>query len=353
MKRISFIGKLLLVAAAGMFALSCDKGNRDEDSVVSLDRAFFILNEGSYLKNNASVTRYNPETKRVESGVFEEQNGAGLGDTGQDVLAVGDELYISVNVSQHIRVTDRNLKSKAVISPADAPLSPRYLCQGGGKVYVTYYEGFLGEIDPATRAVRTVAVGPNPDGVVYANGKIYTADSGGYLDVPNTSLSVVDASSFTRTGSITVNSNPTSLVLCAGALFVYSYGSYKEGIPAKLQRVDLSTQQVTDIDYDSVSGIAARGDMLYVLCGGYDEQWNPLPGRIYKYDAARGQKAGEFVTDGTVIANAYKICATEHFIWATASDYTNNGDVYAFNPADGKLVAKLDSKGVNPSIIVE
>ena len=90
-----------------------------------------------------------------------------------------------------------------------------------------------------------------------------------------------------------------------------------------------------------------------MLCSGHDENWTPLPARVYKYDAAGDKKDGEFVTDGTVIPQGYSISLSDNYLWVGNSDYVNNGDVYAFDLSSGKLVAKFDCGGLNPLKVIE
>ena len=57
---------------------------------------------------------------------------------------------------------------------------------------------------------------------------------------------------------------------------------------------------------------------------------------------------GAFVTDGTLLPNAYSISvARDGYVYVGCSDYVNTGDVYVFT-SDGKLHDKFDSQGLNP-----
>jgi hypothetical protein len=98
-----------------------------------------------------------------------------------------------------------------------------------------------------------------------------------------------------------------------------------------------------------VSSAALGADgKLYILCGGYDEQWNPLPGRVFVH----GESSLPFVNDDTTFPNAYSISATaDGYICIGCSDYTNTGDVYIMNP-DGTLKTKFDSQGLNPIAVI-
>lgn len=332
--------------------VSCIDDRKKEDSIST---GAYVLNNGAWGENNATISRYDLSTKAVSGRAFQAANGSPLGDLGQDILLFGEKIFIAVNGSKTIFVTDRDLKIEKTITAENAgnQLSPRYLCSGGGKVYVTYYEGFLGEIDPTAYSVRTTAVGPNPDGLVYYEGKIYTANSGGYLyPTYNNTVSVVDAASFKETSTITVNVNPSAITQSGGGLFVYSFGNYADVAP-KVQRIDPSTSKVTDLPYSSPSGIASCKSYLYVLCGGYDENWNPLPGTVYRYDTSEGKDLGNFVTDGTTMPNAYSISFSKGHLWVGCSDYKTNGDVYLFDASTGKQVDRFDSQGLNPIKVVE
>lgn len=145
-----------------------------------------------------------------------------------------------------------------------------------GKVYVTYYEGFVGEIDPAGYNVRITAVGPNPEGLAYARGKLFIANSGGYLPGYNNTVSVVDVSSFKEISTIEVNCNPSVVVANSAGNLVYvtSAGNYAD-IPAKLQVIDVAAAKVTDIDYLDVKSIAmGKDDIMLVVTGTQDASWH-------------------------------------------------------------------------------
>lgn len=353
MKQIKLIFSAALCAL--LFFTACEKdpeGNGDETQ--DFLSGLLILNNGSWGDNNASVSLYDPETKQLTANMFYDANGRGLGDLGQDIMISGEDVYIAVNGSQIIFVTDKSLKIKKEITAevGGNKLSPRYFAAGGDKVYVTYYEGYLGEIDPSKDyAVRTTAVGPNPEGVAYAGGNLYVANSGGYVDGYNNTVSIVNASSFTETSTITVNTNPCAVIANASETIVYvsSFGNYTD-LPSMLQAINVSDKTVSDTGYENVSGVTyGKNDKLYVLCGGYDSEWNPFPGTIYAHNAATNSKAGVFAAGGITIPEAYSISAdvATGYVFAGSSDYKNTGDIYLFSE-DGKLVDTFDTGGINP-----
>lgn len=333
-------------------AVSCDRVNNDPE--VPEATGYYVLNNGSWGNNDSNIAVYDPETKAVTASAFSAANGVGLGDLGQDIMRVGDHIYIAVNGSQTVFVTDSDLKViKAVTaSEGGVTLSPRCLTCGGGKVYVTYYDGYLGEIDPETFAVRVTPVGPNPDGCAYLNGKVYVANSGGYLyPVYNNTASVVDCASFKEVSTITVNDNPALVKACGTKVYVSSFGNYATTAPM-IQCIDTVTGSVTDTGYDSPSSMDICGDMLYVLCAGYDENWNVKPGSVFVHDAARNTRVGELITDGTALNDSYSISATNEFIFIGCSNYVNFGDIFVIGVSDGKLYDKFDSQGINPQRVI-
>ena len=345
--------KSIFAIVTAFAIIACDKtGTETPDALSSGD--ILVLNNGNWGGNDACITTYEMQSGKTMDKAFQKANGQQLGDLGQDILAAGDDIYIAVYGSQVIFLTDKDLKiKKTIIATADGnTLSPRCLTKGGEKIYVTYYEGYLGEIDPSDDySVKTVKVGANPDGVDYAGGMLYTANSGGmnYPDYDNT-VSVVDAGTFTVTSTIQVNTNPAKILAAPshGQVYVTSFGNYAD-IPAKLQSIDIATGTVTDLEIDSVSSAALGPDeKLYVLCGGYDQMWNPLPGSVHVYGNGEFQQF-----TAATFPNAYSISVTEDgFVYVGCSDYTNTGDVYAITPS-GTIHEKFDSQGLNPIKVIK
>ena len=342
--------KLFLAIGLTLALYSCDNSSKDDITPVSTGT--YILNNGNWGGNDSNIGIYNPSDKTFTADAFKTANGQALGDLGQDIISLGKDIYIAVNGSQTIFVTDSDLKIRQQIS-ADKEgtrLSPRYFTTSGSKVYVTYYEGFIGEISD-NYSVRLCAVGPNPEGVAAAAGNLYVANSGGMAyPAYNNTVSVVSTSTFTETSTIEVNANPAKAEASSDGAYVYvsSFGNYAD-IPAKLQVITTADGKVKDLDYASVSAIAkGKGDILYILCGGYDENWNPLPGTVYKHDMKTNKALGAFVTDDTTMPSAYSIsAAADGYVYVGCSDYVNTGDVYVFT-LEGKLHDKFDSQGLNP-----
>lgn len=345
--------KSLIVFAAFALALTaCQQKPEDEPAGPCPDwmPQVIIMNNGNWGSNDACITIYDTESQQAEGNVFEAVNGKKMGDLAQDILRVNDLFYIAMNGSHLIYVVDSNLMIQAEIKMAngDIAISPRYLATDGKYVYVSCYEGFLARIDPSDAySYKFTEIGPNPEGVAYCEGKLYVANSGGYLYPEyNNTVSVVDAESFKETQTITVNCNPKDMVANSKGSVVYvsSLGNYAD-IPAKLQVINTKTGFVEDTDYEGVNSIAmGKDDVLYVLCGSYNENWE-LTGTVYAHNALKDLKIGVLDKD---IKNAYSISADkqEDYVFVGCSDYKTFGDMLIYK--DGEQLAKVDAIGINP-----
>lgn len=344
--------------ATGIMLISCNK--QPDDPAPAFSGDIYVLNNGNWGSNDSGISVYNLDTKELAADAFYNANDIALGDLGQDIMIDGKNIYIAVYGSKCIFVTDKalNVKKTLEISSEDGTrLSPRTLCKANDRIYVTMYEGFVAEINPADNySVRLTPVGSNPEGIAYAKGKLYVANSGG-MNFPNydNTVSVIDASSFKETSRITVNVNPSSVAANSdGSLvFVSSYGDYGM-TPGKLQAISTSSSTVSDLGYENISGFSmGADDRLYILTAGYDDNWNPLAGTVYVQDARSTVASNvKFVTDGTELDEAYSISATsDGYIYIGISDYKTNGDICVFNQ-NGKLYDRFDTAGLNPQKVV-
>lgn len=350
--------KLIAIVALALLAGCSKVGN--EDGNEAKDGGYIVLNSGNINVNNANISVFNIDNKELIQNYFYQANGKYLGDLGQDILVAGDEIYISVSNSRRIFVTDSQLRIKKEIKfgmDGNEAFQPRYLCSYQGKIYVTYYEGYLGRIDPAEDyKVECTKVGEYPEGLDCCSGKAYVANSGGmnFPDYDKT-LSVVDLETFKETEKIQVNTNPEFVKANdqGSLIFVSSKGNYAD-IPGMLQVVSTSDNSVKDLGFNNLIWMAKGPEnRIYLLSGGYDQEWKPLPGKVSTLDASQASSdAKEFVADGVDFPMAYSLSVTyDGYVFVGSSDYINNGDVHVISP-EGKYIGKFDSNGLNPIKVV-
>lgn len=350
---------LLLIISLSLGFASCSD---DDDSYPVVEppvvgTGAYILNSGKSGNNNSNIAYYDYETGEVTYNIFKSLNSKELGDTGQDIITYNNRTYVAVYGSAIIYVLDKEGKIlKEIESTKDGQKQqPRNLTAYDGRVYVTYFDGYLAKINPNTLEIEAqVAVGRNPEYVRASKGKLYVANSGG-LDY-NTAIgydktvSVVDVATFTEDKKIEVVLNPDKVVVDSqGDIYVISNGNYGD-IPNTLQRIDADTQEVTKIG--NATWMTMCNDKLYVIYSQYDANWNQTI-TYSVYDAKTETKITDsFITDGTIVSKPYSISAdpVKNYIYIGTSDYTNNGDIYVFD-TDGKLVKKFDSGGLNPIVL--
>ncbi len=348
--------KKFILPVLMLFLVCSCQAPRTESPLEPSPYGLLVLNNGNWGGNDASLCVYSTEDKTLAANVFEAANGRRPGDLGQDMIIVGDELYIAMNGSQLIYVCDRNytVKDELRAYSNDIQLSPRCLLYARNRVYVTYYEGYLGEIDPDTHKMRLCAVGANPEGLCYAAGKIYVANSGGALSPDfNNTLSVVDPVEFKQVSSIEVNTNPVALCADSAGKWIYilSYGNYSN-IRPMLQAYDIAAATLSDCPYNDVKSLAmGPDDVLYLACGFYDDLWQ-VSGSLYCHDASANKPLGTFGAENFTPYYSLSVDASSGEVYVGCSDYKTNGDVYVLD-SEGKILYFFDCAGLNPQKVLK
>ena len=349
----------ILLSASLLFgAVSCEKDPKQDPDLEPVINKTYILNSGSYAANNASLTLFNAADTTVKGNVFFNTNGKALGDTGQDILAYGSKMYISVYGSGVIFVTDCNGKIVNEITLTDFT-SPRNLTAANGKVYASYYDGAVAQIDTASFSVKTSACGVNPEKLKVSNNKLYVAISEG-MNYPNygKTVGIYNASTMDEIKTVEVGVNPGAVEVDElGNVFVICTGDYGATAPS-LKVINSKTDAVSDVKLEvtvdakalklTPSWISMGADnKLYLVCAKEGDAWN-APKTIYTYNT-KTSKLEKFVTDGTVVNDIYSITADKvsGYVYVGTSDYKTNGDMFLFT-TEGKLHTSFDSEGINP-----
>lgn len=349
MKKSLFI--LLLLA---VIMVACRKPEVTPDNPIIERNGIFILNEGDMNHNNSTISYYNLRNGYRNADIFTTVNNRGLGDTGNDLQQYGSKLYCVVNVSENIQVM--NLYTAKVVGTVSLTgKSPRRICFSGAKAYVSCFDGTVVRIDTATLAVdAVVAVGPNPEGVCIANGKLYVANSGG-LSNPNygSSVSVVDLSNFSIIGNIPVVINPTRLYVSSNQQDIYliSNGDYID-VNSCLQKISTVTDEVVKTYDFEITNMCIFGTKAYLYSSNYDISDPEYTIKVM--DLTSDEIINDhFISDNTVLHIPYCIAVNPQTWDVYISDvqnFTVNGDVYCFGP-DGKRKFSFEA-GVNPSTMV-
>jgi len=307
-------------------------------------RGMYILNEGGFGQNNASLDYLDFTTGNYTLDVFSQANPTlvqGLGDVGNDMLVYGNKAYICVNGSGLIEVIDAHTaKHLAQIALSNS----RRLCAYEGKVYVTSYAGrvedanhqlgFVARIDTTALTIQdSCEVGYQPEGMAAVNGKLYVANSGGYVGM-NTGtyddrISVISLATFTLDKHLTLAPNPQDILVDSrNQLWISTYGNYAD-IAANLYRLDPATETFTAQGVP-VTKAVLTGDTLFFYATTYDASWNSTTA-FYKLDTKTSNLTS--LTLSTPLATPYGIGVnpkTHDIYLSDAGDYVSPGSVSAY-----------------------
>ena len=356
----------LLICATFMvaFSVSCKKEPAKEEEtqvdetqveeIVTAEQGtpakyIYILNEGTWGNNEASLDRIELSTGIFEHNVFGARNGRDLGDVANDMQLYGGKMYIVVNNSNTLEVIDPET-GRSIRQISEGINQPRYVVGAGAYVYVSSYSDLVYKIDTATfSVVATCAVGRDPEMMAVVGQKLYVVNSGG-LDNPNydTTLSVVDLTTFRETEKITVGTNPTKLAkIDDERLLVVCNGNYGNE-PSSLVVVNTVTGDKQKLPFPCTNLLVNNGQ---ALC--YDYDWTTLAAVFYRLDLRTFAKESFALNGSGDIACPYGIAVNSHNgnIYVTDSqNFLSSGDIYCFS-ATGALLYKREC-GMGPSKVV-
>ena len=230
---------------------------------------------------------------------------------GNDLKIFGSRLYAVVNCSNKVEVMDAATTRR--IGQIEIP-NCRFITFHGPYAYVTSYagpveirpdysqKGYVAKVDTATlQVVDRCIVGFQPDELAIVDGKIYVANSGGYM-VPNyeNTLSVIDLETFVEEKRVEVALNlfrvrPDS----KGRLWVSSRGDYFDN-HSKLICFNPRTEQIEKVFDVPVSAMDIVGDSIYVVSTSwsYETMSNTITNAIIDTRLME-QVSANFITDGT------------------------------------------------------
>ncbi|MDD2437592.1 MAG: hypothetical protein PHG27_01125 [Massilibacteroides sp.] len=352
MKKKEFLYLLLCFVLLGVSLTSCNDDDDSEiDDPVEVTRGAYVLSSGSWGYNNSVLDYYDLKTGEVNSGIFYATNDRKLGDTANDLLVYGSKLYIAVNVSNTIEVTDLNGKSIKQIQPENNGSSiagPRYLTAEDGKVYVTLYDGYLAQIDTTTLEIeKKVEVGVGVEQVCESNDKLYVVISSN--PTASTKVKEIDIKTFTVTKEIDAVINPCYIKADdAGYLYVISSGESPD-YSNKLVRVNPTTGETVELLAKGKIAMTEMDDYLYIIASDV-ENWAPVNPQYLKYNMDTQQfETTQFVNSDVTVEQpmSLNVDPVSGDVYITSGTYTATGDVHIISK-DGALVKTVALSGINP-----
>ncbi len=276
---------LTLALAAGLTA--CSDNNDPTPEVVDVASGFYTINGGNKSgKIPASITSFEYSTGTATDPLqdaFMATNGIALGDGAQNAIVYGSKMYICMYSSNLIWVVEPStLKIIGSIVPEGDAVNPRSLAAKDGKVYASMYTGYVSRIDTVSMKVEaSVKVGPNPDQIAIGGNRLIVANSDGSnskLGYPESSISIIDLSSFTETKIKDLDKvlNPTDVASNGTDVFVICKGNYADK-PSVVKKVVGSDV----VDVAPGTNITANGDNLYIINAPYGGTREDMTFKVY------------------------------------------------------------------------
>jgi YVTN family beta-propeller protein len=339
-----------LVIMLAIFVFSCSKNNTPPPVPPKVTTGLFVLNQGGYGDNNTTLTYYDFGTSTATTDYFKKINGFGLGDTGSDFIIYGGKMYIVMNVSGYVAVTNSvTAKFMDTIDFKNAGVNrgPENIVAFGNNVFVSSTDGTVAVIDTTTLAIQKfITVGSNPAQMAVAGNNLYVSNTGGLSIIYDSTVSIIDLNSLTETGKITVGINPGSIAMDnTGNMYVVCTGDYN-AVGPKLVKVSLSTNTVSKTA-DSAAGVIRFFNNTLLTTGGY--LGNAHVGILNPTDFSAIRPS--FIIDGTKIENPYGLDidpATGDTYVGDAKDYISSGELFCFDKNGNSKFSFSLTPGISP-----
>lgn len=325
-----------LAAISLMLIIASCKKTETVTTAPKVTTGLYSLNQGNYGDNNTTLTYYDFSTKTATTDYYQNVNGFGLGDTGSDFIIYGGKMYIVMNNSGNVTVTNvltAKLIDTISFKNAGVNRGPENIVSYGSNVFVSSTDGTVAVIDTTTLTVsQFITVGENPAQMIISGTNLYVSNTGAFSAVYDSTVSVINLNTLTQTGQITVGTNPGSIATDnSGNIYVACSGNYGTIVPSMV-KVNTATNTVVKSADTSVGTIRFYNNALYVT-GGYSGSANVRVLSTTDFSATKPN----FISDGTVVINPYGLDidpVTGNVYVCDVKDYVSAGEIFCFN-SDG------------------
>jgi YVTN family beta-propeller protein len=323
---------ILLIILAGLGSCSLfdlDNNQGGIDYSYLQDDGIFLVNEGNFMSGNGSLSFYCTESSTIHNDLFEEINGRPLGDIPNSITLNGDLVYIVVNNSGKIEVTERStLRSVETIRDLDSPRN--ILVVSVNKAYVTsLWSKRITIIDLTNYSVSGyIDIRRSSEAICMVRNKVYVS-----CWASGNEIMVLDPSTNKVTDSIMVGNEPESMAVDKNQrLWVLCSGGFSGQNYPRLLTINTLTDEAEKIfQFPSRSNspaslcINTSGDTLYYI--------------------ERGLRRMSILD--TELPAAYFVPASGRIFYKLSPD-RENGGIFATNAMDYQqkgFLMRINSKG--------
>lgn len=352
---------MALAATAMLTACESDDPTKDDNNGgnpptgQTTPNGVYVLCAGNYDQNNSALDFINSQyPDELVTKAFSSTNGRSLGSNANDMTIYGKKMYIAVDKSNTLEITDlraKSIKTLNFVNESGQPQTPRYVTAAGSNVYVSLYDGFVAVVDTASLTITNrIPVGPNPEQMCVIGNKLYVAESGGMLwdSGYNNTVGVIDIATATRTGQITVATNPSRVAADShGNLYVLTFGNYADQ-PNMLVRINPNTLATDTLATSSQILFSIGHDRVYAYCA-TQENYVVTDKRIDMFLTEAGNtEAKTYMTDEQTPGDVYSITAglNDDTLYIGTTDYTTYGKMMVYSGSE--LSATYGLSSINP-----
>jgi YVTN family beta-propeller protein len=302
-----------------------------------LSKGVFIINEGNFMFGNASLSFYNPVTRKVQNDLFYLTNGLPLGDVAQSMVISGNLGYIVINNSGKIYVI--NTTDGKYAGKITGLTSPRHIhILNDQKAYITdLYSGKITIINPETYRItgEILTTGhPSTEQMVQWNDFLFVS----CWSFDNTIL-VIDTRTDVVVGEIKTGKQPGGLVLdkydkiwtlCDGG---WSISGTSTRVPL-LQRIDPVTRTV-----DRTFPLTADSKPSRLAINGTRDSILFLNDGIWKLGVDQGKLSDRpFIETGNHLYYSLAVDPqTSEIYLSDAIDYMQPGVIYRYSSPGARI----------------
>ncbi len=340
--------KPLLIILLTTIIASCEK--KEDIMEIPMDYGFthgaFIINEGNFGHNNASISHYDETSEIITNGLYTSiNNNLPIGDIAQSMDASGETGFIVVNNSQKVIFVSMNTFTveKELHENITAPRYIRTITES--KAYLTdgSFPGKVHVIDLVSKRItKSITVGNSPENIILSNDKAYVCN--GLWGNDNT-VSIIDTNTDELLETVTLADGTIDLTADAdGNIWVLCSGktTYDDNwTPVSETDSKLIKMNGTNYTIEKEFIIGQTGDFFS------PKRIDASPdGKIIYFAEANGvysidYQSDQISTNPIISQQFYGLdVSPSGNIYCTESNPTSNGFLYIFDSTGNEIIKR-------------